>query len=124
MIKNTIDKLPFVSAIILAAGRSKRVGQPKQLLPFKETTIIENTIENVLYSRVGEVIVVLGYKAKQIASLVASRSVILVINHDFDGGMSTSITTGLNIMNTKAEGIMLVMGDQPFVSCRYTCRSR
>ena len=59
----------MISSIILAAGESKRLGEPKQLLPWDQNTILEQVVDNYLASRVDEVIIVLGYKAEAISRL-------------------------------------------------------
>jgi molybdenum cofactor cytidylyltransferase len=59
-------KTPLVSVILLAAGKSERMGQNKLLLPFGGRTVIQRTLDSLLSSRAGEVIVVLGNKAPEI----------------------------------------------------------
>jgi len=105
----------IVSAIILAAGESKRMGEPKLLLRFGSSTILEQTIDNLLNSRVAEVIVVLGHRAKEMMSLIADRPVAIAVNSDYHKGMSTSIAAGLSLINDKSQGIMLALADQPLV---------
>jgi molybdenum cofactor cytidylyltransferase len=57
---------PMLSAILLAAGESKRMGEPKQLMPFGQSTLLEQAINNLMNSAVDEIIVVLGYKAEEV----------------------------------------------------------
>jgi len=106
---------PMVSAILLAAGKSKRMGEPKQLMPFGQSTILEQAINNLLSSAVNEVIVVLGYKAEEIKKTVAAKPVKIAINPDYKQGMSTSIIAGLNLVDRQAQAVMLALGDQPLV---------
>jgi len=105
----------MISAIILAAGRSKRMGRLKQLLPLDESTILQKTIQNVKESSVDEIIVVLGYRAKEIIYKLAEMNVKLVTNSRYDKGMSTSIVAGLKAINLSSEAVMIVLGDQPFI---------
>jgi len=105
----------MLSAILLAAGQSKRMGKLKQLMPLGGKTILEQTVDNLLNSRVSEVIVVLGYKAEAMAEKVATRPVKIAVNPAYHQGMSTSIVTGLNLINDKARAVMLALADQPFV---------
>lgn len=109
-------KKPFISAIILAAGRSKRMGEPKQLLPLTQGTILEQTVDNYLNSNASEVVVVVGHRAPEMISLLTNRPVKVAINPDYHEGMSTSIITGLKSTSSKAGGFMLALADQPFVS--------
>ncbi len=105
----------MVSAILLAAGESKRMGKPKQLMPLGKTTILEQTIDNLLNSRVEEVIVVLGYRAEEMIKTIAHRPVNIVVNPIYHQGMSTAIVTGLNLVDDKARAVMLALADQPFI---------
>jgi molybdenum cofactor cytidylyltransferase len=57
---------PMLSAILLAVGESKRMGEPKQLMPFGQSTLLEQAINNLMNSAVDEIIVVLGYKAEEV----------------------------------------------------------
>lgn len=108
----------MVSAILLAAGESKRMGKPKQLMPFGRSTILEQTIDNLLNSEVSEVIVVLGYRAEEMIKTVAIKPVKVVINPAYHQGMSTSIVTGLNLVDDGAQAVMLALADQPLVDSK------
>ena len=106
---------PFISAIILAAGESRRMGKPKQLIPLEKTTILEQTVDNFLNSEVPDVIVVVGYKAEEVAKLIANRPVTVAVNSAYREGMSTSIVAGLSLLSDKAQGVMFALADQPFI---------
>jgi len=105
----------MLSAILLAAGESKRMGKPKQLMPLGQSTLLEQTIDNLLDSSVDETIVVLGHKAEEITRTIAGRPVKIVINSDYSQGMSTSIIAGLILVDPRSRAVMLAMGDQPLV---------
>jgi molybdenum cofactor cytidylyltransferase len=105
----------MVSAILLAAGESKRMGKPKQLMPLGKITILEQTIDNLVNSRLDEVIVVLGHKADEIMDKIAIKPIKIAINPSYYQGVSTSIVTGLNLVDSKAQAVMLALADQPFV---------
>jgi molybdenum cofactor cytidylyltransferase len=105
----------MISAILLAAGQSKRMGELKQLMPFGQSTIVEQAVDNLLGSAVDEVIVVVGYKAEDVIKAIAAKPIKLVINPDYEQGMSTSIIAGLKLVRGKVQGVMLAMGDQPLV---------
>jgi molybdenum cofactor cytidylyltransferase len=106
----------MISAILLAAGQSKRMGELKQLMPFGQSTIVEQAIDNLLDSAVDEVIVVVGYKAENVIKAIAAKPIKLAINPDYEQGMSTSIIAGLNLVHGRVQGVMLVLGDQPLVN--------
>jgi molybdenum cofactor cytidylyltransferase len=105
----------MISAILLAAGQSKRMGELKQLMPFGQSTIVEQAVDNLLGSSVDEVILVVGYKAEDVIKAIAAKPVKLVINPDYEQGMSTSVIAGLNLVQSKVQGVMLALGDQPLV---------
>lgn len=99
----------------MAAGESKRMGRLKQLMPLGDSTILAQTIDNLLHSKVSEVIIVLGHKAEEIMKTIAARPVKVTVNPAYRQGMSTSIVTGLNLVSDEARAVMLALGDQPFV---------
>lgn len=105
----------MVSAILLAAGESKRMGRLKQLLPLGRTTMVEQAIDNLLNSKVNEVIVVLGYRAEEIIKKIATRPVKIEVNPIYHQGMSTSVITGLKLVDDGARAVMLALADQPFI---------
>jgi len=108
----------MLSAILLAAGESKRMGALKQLMPLGKSTLLEQAIDNLLNSSVDETIVVVGHKAQEITRAIAPRPVKIVLNPDYRKGMSTSIIAGLNLIDPKSQAVMLAMGDQPLVESR------
>lgn len=112
---NKIGKSNMVSAILLAAGAAKRMGKLKQLMPLGNSTIVEQSIDNLLNSRVSEVIVVLGYRAEEMTKAIANRPVKIVVNPIYHQGMGTSIVTGLSLVDKRAEAVMLALADQPFI---------
>ncbi|MCJ7656075.1 MAG: molybdenum cofactor cytidylyltransferase [Dehalococcoidia bacterium] len=105
----------MISAILLAAGQSKRMGELKQLMPFGQSTIVAQAVDNLLGSAVDEVIVVVGYKAEDVIKAIAAKPIKLVINPDYEQGMSTSVIAGLNLVHSRVQGVMLALGDQPLV---------
>ncbi|MEA3441957.1 MAG: molybdenum cofactor cytidylyltransferase [Chloroflexota bacterium] len=108
----------MVSAILLAAGESKRMGELKLLLPFGTSTIIEKSIDALLSSRVNEVIVVTGCKAEEVIKRIAGKPIRIVVNPHYLQGMSTSITAGLNLIDRKAKAIMIALADQPVIDSK------
>lgn len=106
---------PMLSAILLAAGESKRMGEPKQLMPLGSSTVVEQAIDNLLNSAVDEIIVVLGYRAEEITKTIAAKPVKIIVNPNYQQGMSTSIIAGLILVDHQAQAVMLALGDQPLV---------
>ncbi|KKK46276.1 hypothetical protein LCGC14_3164160, partial [marine sediment metagenome] len=108
----------MISAILLAAGKSRRMGRPKLLMPFGQSTIVEQAIDNLLGSVVDEVIVVLGHGYEEAIKTLVTKPVRLVTNPDYERGMSTSIIAGLNLVDSQAQAVMLALGDQPLITSR------
>ncbi|MFC2048310.1 molybdenum cofactor cytidylyltransferase [Chloroflexota bacterium] len=105
----------MLSAILLAAGEAKRMGKTKQLMPWRQSTMVEQAIDNLLSSAVDEVIVVVGHKAEEVTKVIADKAVKLVVNPDYEQGMSTSVIAGLNLLDSQTQAVMLALGDQPFI---------
>jgi len=105
----------MISALLLAAGESRRMGKPKQLMPFGQSTILAQAIDNLAGSAVDEIIVVLGYRAEEITKTIATKPVKIAINPNYREGMSTAITAGLNLVAGQSKAVMLALGDQPLV---------
>ena len=100
-------------AIILAAGESRRMGQPKQLLPFGDKTMLECVIAAFGTPRVDEIRVVVGYKADEIAAKIAHTPCKIVKNDRYSLGMFTSMQAGLRDLPKKTRIVMLAICDQP-----------
>ena len=106
---------PFISGILLAAGLSSRMGEPKQLLPFGESTIVETVVDSMLGAKFDEVIVVVGHRATEIRDQLGKRPVSTVFNPDYREGMLTSAQAGIRtLQGNDAFALMLV--DQPFIT--------
>ena len=106
---------PFISGILLAAGLSSRMGEPKQLLPFGESTIVETVADSMLGAKFDEVIVVVGHCAAEIQEQLGTRPVRIVFNADYSEGMLTSAQAGIRaLQGSDAFALMLV--DQPFIT--------
>jgi len=115
-IEDGIMMEPKVAAIILAAGASHRFGRPKQLLPWGEKTVLQHVVDTVLASPVERTIVVLGYRAKEIGATLADRPVGVVVNKEWEEGLSTSVRAGLSALGTDVDAALFVLADQPFVT--------
>jgi len=106
----------MISAIILAAGTSSRMGEPKQLLPYKGISLIRNITLNVLASSVDEVIVVSGCRADEVAGEVNDLTVKTIYNPDYELGQGTSLAAGAGQVNPACEIFLVFMGDQPLIN--------
>ena len=104
-----------VSAVVLAAGMSRRMGTPKQLLRIGGETILAHTLKNVRSSAVSEIVLVLGFAAESVEKEISIERLKLVHNHNYQQGMGTSLRTGLTAVDAKASAALIVLADQPFV---------
>jgi molybdenum cofactor cytidylyltransferase len=105
-----------VAAVVLAAGESRRFGSPKQLLPWRETTLLEHVVDVALGSSVDKTIVVLGHRAEEIGRPLHDRPVHLVTNQEWQGGLSTSVRAGLQALPANYEACLFLLADQPNVT--------
>ncbi|MDJ0556448.1 MAG: nucleotidyltransferase family protein [Microcoleaceae cyanobacterium MO_207.B10] len=108
-----------IGIIILAAGASTRLGQPKQLLIYQEHSLIFNTVKVAVNSGCAPIILVLGAYADLIFPEVSNFPVKVVKNCDWQEGMNSSIKVGINTLKATQENLaatILMLCDQPFVS--------
>jgi len=105
-----------VVAIVLAAGESRRFGQPKQLLPVGDKTMIQHVVDIALDSPLEQVIVVLGCRAAEIGESIAGRPVQVVVNREWKSGLSSSVRTGLLAVKPEVSAALFVLADQPGVT--------
>ena len=105
----------MISAIILAAGQSRRMGQPKMLLPWGETTVLGQVIATFQSAGVDDLVIVTGGYRKQVEALVGS-SARTVFNPEYKGGeMLSSIQRGLTEPKPGTQAVLVALGDQPQV---------
>lgn len=110
-----------VTAIILAAGASRRMGTQKLLLPFAGKTVIEHVIDRVVAGGVADIVVVVGADAR-VAEAASQRNVRLVHNPDPDRGMLSSVRCGLRALPGTCDAVLVVLGDQPSLSAGLVAR--
>lgn len=108
---------PFVSGLVLAAGASTRLGQPKQLLPFGSTTLLGRVLSQAKAAALDEVVVVIGAAAAEVRKQIDFAGVKLVENTDFGEGCSSSYRTGIGAVDPRAKAVAVLLADQPGVEC-------
>ena len=107
---------PKIDIVVLAAGASTRLGTPKQLLPYNGTTFIRRTIETSLLAQADSVHVVFGYEAKKMKSEISDLQVDIVLNPHWQNGISTSIRSGIQSLESNIDAAIIVLCDQPKLS--------
>ena len=103
------------SALLLAAGESRRMGEFKQLLPFGGKSFVACCVDNLMASRVGEVVVVTGHREADVRRAVSDRPVTFAHNEEYREGMSSSIKRGLEAVSPSARVLIVALVDQPHV---------
>jgi len=108
----------MISAILLAAGQSKRmVGENKLTKEIKGIPLIKLSIKNILASSIDELIVILGYQKEIIEKIIdKNKRIKFVFNGNFENGMASSIKTGLSNLSEKTEAFFICLGDMPMVN--------
>ena len=110
---------PFVSALVLAAGASSRLGRPKQLLPFGATTLLGRVVSEArTAAALDEIVVVIGGAAEQVRRNVELVGVTVVENPQFHEGCGASYRTGIAAVDPRAEAVAVLLGDQPGIEAR------
>ena len=105
----------MISAIILAAGESRRMGvQNKLLLQIDSEVLIRKFVKSVSNSLVDAVLVVVGFEAEKIKAVLHDQSVKFVENPSYEEGMTTSIQSGVKASSNESTGLMICLADMPF----------
>ena len=103
----------MIVGIVLAAGRSSRLGRPKQLLPLRGEPLIRHTLRQVLASSLDDVILVIGHDADAVRAAVTDLPVACVFNPDAASGQSTSVRAAVATLAPDVEAAVFILGDQP-----------
>jgi molybdenum cofactor cytidylyltransferase len=106
----------FVTGLVLAAGGSNRLGEPKQLLPFGERTLLDHVLGTARVSGFDQLVVALGGSAAEVRAKVDLSDVDVVENPGYGEGCSSSIAAGLTAVDPRCEALVLMLGDQPGVT--------
>ena len=107
----------MISAILLAAGQSKRVPEANKLLiKYKNKLLINHILEELVKSKVNKIFVVLGYEyAKVKKNCLKDKKVNFLVNKYFNKGISGSIKLGVKKLNSNYKGFLIVQSDMPFI---------
>jgi len=108
----------MICAIVLAAGRSERMGTQKLLLPLGGKPVVTRIVDELQRCTLHETIVVVGRDAGQVHAALRDRAVTFVANPDFTGDMLSSIRCGLRTLPTQCKAVLIVLGDQPNITAQ------
>jgi len=104
----------MIAAIVLAAGQSKRMGQPKMLLPWGRTTVLGQVIETLQRVPVPDIVVVTGGEREKVEHLLEPYGVRTIYNEAFaQGEMLSSLQCGLRAQRPQVQAALVCLGDQP-----------
>ncbi len=111
-----------IAIVILAAGASKRMPEIKQLLPWKQTTLIGHVIEQCIASKAAETFVVLGAHADEISKVITNQKAHILFNEKWEQGMGTSIAAAMRYFEKNSidfDAFLFVLVDQPLLDFTY-----
>lgn len=106
----------LVTALVLAAGGSRRLGRPKQLLPFGAGTLLDHTVATARACAPDQLVVALGGAAEEVRETVDLADADVVVNESFGKGCSSSIAAALEAVDERCDVLVLLLGDQPGVT--------
>ncbi len=104
-----------VSTILLAAGRSERMGAFKPLLPFGKTTVIRSCLRSLRQAGVQDIVVVVGHRAKELQEDLSDLGLLFAFNPDATSAMSASIACGIRELPPDARAALISLTDQPAI---------
>lgn len=106
----------FVTGLVLGAGGSSRLGQPKQLLPYGDRPLLGHTLDTARRCGFDQIIVPIGGAADDVRRRVDLSGADVVVNYDYGAGCSSSIAAALEAVDPRCEVLVLMLGDQPGVT--------
>jgi molybdenum cofactor cytidylyltransferase len=106
----------FVTGLVLGAGGSKRLGRPKQLLPYGDRTLLDHTLATARACNFDQLVVPIGGAAAEVRERVDLSGAEVVVNYAYGSGCSSSIAAALDTVDPRCEVLVLMLGDQPGVT--------
>ncbi len=119
IIDNNLKNIEImISAILLAAGQSRRlIGGNKLIIKYKEVPLINHILKSLIKSKVNKIIIVLGYESNKIKKIILkSKKIIFINNPNYKKGISSSIKCGLKKLSNKNKGFIIAQSDMPLVT--------
>jgi molybdenum cofactor cytidylyltransferase len=117
--KQPLKQGTHYNIIILAAGASTRMGEPKQLLKYNEVTLMQHAIDEALAGGAQQVFVVLGSGGEKISEEIIKKQAKVLYNKNWEEGIASSIREGLQqslLLSENADAMILMVCDQPYVN--------
>ncbi len=114
----TVPMAPQISAVVLAAGKSTRMGSNKLLANVNRAPLIRQTVSRILETSVAEVIVVTGHQANLVRTALEGLAVKFIHNDQYADGLSTSVRVGIQSVSEISDAAVVCLGDMPLVNAR------
>lgn len=106
----------FVAGLVLGAGGSRRLGRPKQLLPYRGGTLLGHAVATARRCRFDQLVVALGGAVDEVRARVDLSGAEVIVNDAYGSGCSSSIAAALGALDERCDVLVLMLGDQPGVS--------
>ncbi len=111
----------MLPGIFLAAGLGERFGSQKLIYPFENEPLLVRGLRSCIRSKLSEIIIVLGYESGEVKQIIeeyfpGDQKLRIIKNKDFSKGMISSFNSGLELLDGKTRGVMMIFADMPFVS--------
>ena len=111
----------MIVAVVLAAGESTRMGQPKALLPIHGVRFIEKIVSSLKSTQIEKIVIVLGHNAEEMRQKIADLPVTIVVNHDYKKGQLSSLVAAIREIDrwqssAEVDGILVHLVDHPYIS--------
>ena len=111
-----MSSTPHLHSVVLAAGASTRLGQPKQLVAIAGRSALQHVVSNAVAVTGSAVTVVLGSQAVEMTRLLQHSSAAVVINRYWHEGIAASIRAGVSSLSSASDAVLLLLGDQVAVT--------
>jgi molybdenum cofactor cytidylyltransferase len=105
-----------VAAILLAAGKSRRMGRCKQLLPFGETTVIGRCLETLITAGISDIVAVVSSEGREVVEAAQKYPVRIAVNNLPDGDMASSVLVGRSALSPEVSGVIIALCDYPLLT--------
>jgi molybdenum cofactor cytidylyltransferase len=105
-----------VAAILLAAGKSQRMGRCKQVLPLGDTTVIGRCLETLMVGGISKIVVVVSPEGHEVTETVRKYPVRIAVNNDPNGDMAASVRSGRDALPAETTGVIVALCDYPLVA--------
>ncbi len=107
-----------IALLLLAAGGSRRMGRPKQLLPWKDTILLDHALQTAVSSKADEVILILGAEAETIQKSLKRGRFNILIHKEWEKGLGSTIKKGVSYLETfdpLPQAVLIMLGEQPLL---------